>query len=233
MKFIKKNTGSAKPSVSLILLDWSVRESFHFLEYLRKQNVDRNQFEVIIIEYYSRESEFLEDVTDMIDTWVLMEMPEDCYYHKHLMYNVGIVLSRGDVVTICDSDAMAKETLIQSIVQEFEKTPEIVLHLDQFRNNRKDMYPFRYPDFEEVLGKGCINNIDGKTAGVLDTEDITHTRNYGACMCGRREDLIALGGADEHIDYLGHICGPYDLTLRLNNFVRREVLHQEEFTSHS
>jgi hypothetical protein len=50
-------------------------ESFHLLRYLRDQGIPRDRFEVIVI-----------------GAWVLLGMPEECYYHKHLMYNIGIVL---------------------------------------------------------------------------------------------------------------------------------------------
>jgi len=50
MKVIKQSV-RPRPKVSLLLIDWSVRESFHLLHYLRKQDVDRDLFEVIIIEY--------------------------------------------------------------------------------------------------------------------------------------------------------------------------------------
>lgn len=232
MKFIKQSN-RPQPKVSLILLDWSVRESFHLLDYLGRQDVDRDLFEVIIIEYYSRVSDAIRPFEDQVDTWLLLEMPEDCYYHKHLMYNAGITVAKGDVCVICDSDGMVKEGFIRTIIDQFEKNSQIVLHFDQFRNMRRDFYPFNYPSFEETLGDGCINNVGGITKGVLDVEDNIHTRNYGACMCARREDLIAIGGADEHIHYLGHICGPYDMTFRLVNMGRREVWHQSEFVYHT
>lgn len=232
MRFVK-TSHRLQPKISLILLDWSVRESFHLLHYLSKQDVDRDLFEVIIIEYYSRVSDAIRPFEDMVDTWLLLEMPEDCYYHKHLMYNAGIVTAKGDVCVICDSDAMVKEGFIRAIITEFERDPGIVLHIDQFRNARKNLYPFRYPDFVEVTGKGCINNVAGKTRGVVDDKDPIHNRNYGACMCARREDMIAIGGADEHIDYLGHICGPYDMTFRLVNSGRREIWHQTAFMYHT
>lgn len=232
MKLIKQST-RPRPKVSLILLDWSVRESFHLLHYLGRQSVDRDDFEVIILEYYSRLSDALQPFAEQVDTWALLEVPDSCYYHKHLMYNAGIALSRGSICVICDSDAMVKEGYIGTIIGEFERDPEIVLHIDQFRNNRRDLYPFNYPSFGDVLGEGCINNVDGRTRGVLDTEDPIHSRNYGACMCARREDMIAIGGADEHIDFLGHICGPYDMTFRLVNMGRREVWHQSEFMYHT
>ncbi|HXF67611.1 MAG TPA: glycosyltransferase family 2 protein [Burkholderiales bacterium] len=232
MKFIKR---SARPSpkLSLILLDWSVRESFHLLHYLGQQDVARDTFEVLVIEYYSRVSEAVRRFESEVDTWLLLEMPEDCYYHKHLMYNAGILLARGELCVICDSDAMVKPGFVRAILEAFEREPGIVLHLDQFRNNRRDFYPFNYPSFEEVVGEGCINNAGGRTTGVLDERDPLHSRNYGACMCARRADLIRIGGADEHVDFVGHICGPYDMTFRLVNSGRRELWHPDEFLYHT
>jgi hypothetical protein len=133
---------------------------------------------------------------------------------------------------ICDSDAMVKPGFIRAITEAFERDPHVVLHLDQFRNNRRDFYPFNYPSFEAVEGEGCINNAGGRTAGILDHRDPIHSRNYGACMCARRSDLVGIGGADEHVDFVGHICGPYDMTFRLVNHGRRELWHPTEFMYH-
>ena len=126
MKIIKTSE-RINPKVSLILLDWNVRESFHFLKYLSTQSVPRHQFEVILIEYYSGISKPAQDHRDQIDSWVLLEMPEDLYYHKHLMYNAGIILSRGEICVICDSDAMARPTFIKTIIDEFEKNKNLVV----------------------------------------------------------------------------------------------------------
>ncbi|NIQ04070.1 MAG: hypothetical protein GWM98_29940, partial [Nitrospinaceae bacterium] len=73
---------------------------------------------------------------------------------------------------------------------------------------------------------------DGTTTGILDQKDPLHSRNYGACMCAPRADLIAIGGADEHLDYLGHVCGPYEMTFRLRNLGREEVWHPSELLYH-
>lgn len=232
MRFLKQST-RRNPKVTLILLDWSVRESYHLLDYLRRQSVGRDQFEVLFLECYSRVAEPLKAFADEVDTWALLEMPESCIYHKHLIYNCGLVFAHGEIVVLCDSDAMVKESFVETIVGEFAKQDRIVLHLDQFRNLRRDFYPFNYPSFDDVLGEGCINNLGGKTAGIRDRIDPLHSRNYGACMCARRADLIALGGADEHIDYLGHVCGPYEMTFRLVNRGFKEIWHETEFLYHT
>lgn len=232
MKFLKQST-NPQPKISLILLDWGVRESFHLLHYLSLQTVDRANFEVILIEYYSTRSKAAEQFNHQIDTWLLLEMPQHCYYHKHLMYNAGIVVANGDIIVICDSDSMVKKSFIETIISEFEKNENLVLHIDQFRNNNKEFYPFNYPSFEEVTGKGCVNHKNGKTTGLWDTKDTLHSRNYGACMCAKRNHIISIGGSDEHVDFVGYICGPYDLTFRLINKGLKEKWHENEFMYHT
>ena len=50
--FENKNGNLSK--VSIILLDWSCRESFHILHYLNDQTIQREKYEIIWIEYYGR-----------------------------------------------------------------------------------------------------------------------------------------------------------------------------------
>lgn len=233
MKIVKKSA-QEHYKLSLILLDWSVRESFHLLYYLqRQQGVAQDDFEVVFLEYHSRVAPGLQALAQRVDQWILLEMPENLYYHKHLMYNVGLALCRGEIVVICDSDAMVTPAFIHGILRAFEEHPNCVLHLDQFRNNRKELYPFNHPGLAEVTGRGCINWADGRTRGLATAFDALHNRNYGACFCARRQDLLAIGGADEHVDYVGHICGPYDLTFRLVNRGLREIWHETEFLYHT
>src|SRR5688572_32006237 len=111
MRIIKQNR-RRDPEVSLVLLDWGVRESFHLLHYLKSQTVPRDSFEVIVIEYYDHFSPAVEKFESEIDVWALLQMPSDCYYHKHLMYNAGIAFSRGDILMFGDSDAMVRPTFI-------------------------------------------------------------------------------------------------------------------------
>jgi hypothetical protein len=160
-------------------------------------------------------------------------MPETTCYHKHLMYNAGIVVAAGDIVAIGDSDAMVRDGFVRSITDAFDALGSVVVHLDQFRNNRRDLYPFCFPSFAAVTGAGCANYENGTTTGLRDTVDPLHRRNYGAFMCARRSDLIAIGGADEHANYTGHICGPYEMTFRLVNAGHREIWLENEFTYHT
>ena len=233
----------AKPEakVSVILLDWSVRESFHSLHYLNQQSVDRSRYELIWIEFYDRRPQALiqavqaaEDAgRPLIDKLVVMNYPRDVIFHKHRMYNLGIVLSEGDICVICDSDAMFTPNFIQSIITAFEQDPHSVVHLDEVRSASRQFYPFNFPTFAEFLATRCPNWTGRTTKGLDHSADMLHEANYGACLAARRDDLIGIGGSDEHLDYLGYICGPYDLTFRLVNAGCSERWLTDEYLYHS
>lgn len=240
MEFVLRHRVEAA-QVSFVLLDWSCRESFHTIDYLNEQTIGRDRYEIIWIEYYHRRAAAITARTERarlasaplpVDTYVVMGMPESVCYHKHLMYNLGILLASGKIVCICDSDALLAPGFVASVTSAFDQNGPMVLHYDEVRNNDARFWPFRRPSFDGVTGVGCINWINGRPLGLVDTVDPLHTRNYGACMCALREDLIAIGGADLHRDYLGHICGPYELTFRLGNYGRKEVWHQTEWLYH-
>ncbi|CCQ89782.1 conserved hypothetical protein [Nitrospina gracilis 3/211] len=251
MEILFKNELAAPPQVTFVLLDWSCRESFHALDYFNDQSLPRDRYEILWIEFYSRrapeiatrlEADLKAGRPPAVDQWIVLDFPDDLYYHKHLMYNVGLAAARGRIVTFCDSDAMVRPTFAGSVVQAFEEAagtsgeaPGIVLHHDEVRNADRRHYPFNQPDFEDFLNGHCLNwNAEAQTTtGLLDHEDPIHSRNYGACMSARRADLIALGGADEHTDFLGHICGPYEMTWRMVNAGRRELWHPSEFLYHT
>jgi hypothetical protein len=224
-----------------VLVDWSCRESLHVLDYLGHQTVDRDDYEIVWIENYRRRAAELVRRVEAaeaggrppdVDLHVALGLPGDVVCHKHLLYNVGLLLARGRVVCICDSDAMVGEHFVESIVSHFRRDPQTVLHLDQVRNDRRVHYPFDYPSAADVVGHGCANWVDGRPRGLIDPTDALHARNYGACFCALRADLVAIGGADMHPDYLGHVCGPYEMTFRLVNAGRREVWHPLEWIYH-
>ncbi len=241
MKTIFENTRPDAPRISFILLDWSCRESFHTIEYLNSQTVPRRDYEIIWIEYYGRRPAGIASLLESyeaggrppaLDRWLVMSTPEDVCYHKHLMYNIGIIAARSPIVAFCDSDAVMAPTFVESILESFDRGKGIVLHLDEVRNASKRFYPFNHPSIDEIKGKGCVNR-DGKTTkGLAKKEDPIHSLNYGACMCALKDDLVSIGGADEHIDYLGHICGPYEMTFRLVNSGKKEVWREDEFLYH-
>jgi glycosyltransferase involved in cell wall biosynthesis len=237
-----KRYRSQKPKLSIILIDWSVRESFHSIDYLNKQTASRSDYELIWIEMYNNSPEMLKKKVaaydkkglSALDQWITLGLPKDCSYHKHFAYNVGIALARGDICVICDSDAMFPPLFIEKIISKFDEKENIVLHIDQIRNSSKKFYPFNYPKIKRVINdKNTVNWCKDVTQGLNNSSDMLHEANYGACMAAKREHLLAICGADEHSDYLGYICGPYELTFRLINFGCQEIWLRDIFIIHT
>ena len=224
--------------LSIILLDWGVRESFHSLHYLNRQSVARDQYELIWLEFYGRKPLKLQEMvfrqgkdTPLIDQWIVAGHGTDTIFNKHRLYNVGLLVSQGHYCVICDSDAIFTPNFVAKLLEGFSQTPSAVLHLDEIRNSDRRFHPFAYPSIAEVLGTGCTNWHGTVTRGLDNSQDMIHEANYGACMAAPRDDLVAIGGADEHLDYLGYICGPYDMTFRLVNHVAGRAAGSRASTS--
>jgi tetratricopeptide (TPR) repeat protein len=236
---VRARHDSAKPIVSVILVDWSVRESFHSLRYLNGQTFPRERTELIWVEFYRHYPEglrkSLEDPSHPapLDKWIVLERSGDSYFHKHELYNAGILAAEGEICIICDSDAIFAKPFLYSVYLAMKSSPRRVVHVDEVRSDSRAFYPFNNPTINDVMQTpGLINWSGATTTGLAATEDRLHELNYGACMCAFRRDLIAIGGADEHIDYLGYICGPHEMTFRLVNHGHREHWLQDEWIYH-
>ncbi len=230
--------------VSVLLIDWSVRESFHSIHYLNNQKgVERGDYELIWVEYFTRRMPELEQARKdgSLDHYLVLGNTTP-YYHKHVAWNEGFLASSGEVVVLCDSDAMFTENFISSIIDHFSKNSNTFLHLDEIRNNNKSLWPFSYPAWEEIMhmpgltlwdeGHHCTIGLSPKSADKSYLEKL-NILNYGACFCTKREDYLRFGGLDEHETYIGYICGPYDLTFRMRNGGLREAWHPTEFLLHT
>lgn len=84
----------------------------HMIKWIKKdlvrvgnnQTISGEQYEIIWIEYYSRVAKGIKERIEKadaagkeppVDKWLVMGTPDNVYYHKHLMYNIGIIASKG------------------------------------------------------------------------------------------------------------------------------------------
>lgn len=205
----KQNSQPGACLMTVILLDWSVRESFHALDWLSKQDAPRNQYELIWVELYKR---VIPEVVGKVDT--LITCGQKGLYQKHLGYNIGLLHSRGQVITICDSDAVFPPHFISSIINAFgldrsNEPRSVVLMHHEWRTSER--YPRGISDIEQLLKYSWADLWP----------------NVGACVSVRKVDAIRFGGFDEHPSFRGNLCGPYDLGWRLVNAGIPEIWHDE------
>ena len=240
---VHKRSERAAPRLSIVLLDWSCRESLHALDWLQKQSVPRESYELLWIDLYDRVPPEALAEADAVIT-----LGQRGLYHKHIGYNVGLLEARGDLVTVCDSDAVFPEDFVESILNSFEG-PEVVsgraLAPGSSPGAARSTFPTagRCPDAQpgasaRPLRSQVLMHYEARTAlqypPRLDRADeLKDPRwkwrelhpNAGACMTVRREDAIRFGGFDEHRSFRGYLCGPYDLGWRLVNAGLPEVWH--------
>lgn len=207
---VHKNASPSSPRLSIILLDWGCRERFTTLDWLRQQDVPNDQYELIWVEVYDR---VVDEV--MMKADIVITCGQQGIYHKHIGYNAGLLHARGELVCVCDSDAVFPPDFVRCVFRSFQMedggsaVPLVLMHYE-WRTS------LLYPD------------------GLTDTETLKdHARwqwwplivNEGACMTVRRADAIRFGGFDEHPSYRGYMCGPYDLGWRLINAGFPELWH--------
>jgi glycosyltransferase involved in cell wall biosynthesis len=193
--------------VSVILLDWPCHKSSNALDSLSRQNIPRDQYELVLVEFYGRMVP-----EEMEKTDVVISCGQDGLYHKHVGYNVGLLHTKGQVIAICDNDAVFPSDFVASIIASFNlnfsnKPSSIVLIHDQQRTS--EQYPKGPSDSDELQQYSWINSWS----------------NVGACMSVRKIDAIRFGGFDEHVCFLGYFGGFYDLGRRLVNASISEVRH--------
>lgn len=190
LKTAFKRYRASKPKISVVLVDGLAEGDFHILDCLAEQTLPRDDYEIIWVEYYDRRAVGLDEKIAAfaaaerqapLDLWLIAGMPEDVCRHDHLMFNIGLFRSRGDIVVFCDPAAALDPAFLATALEAFARSPKIVLHFD------------------------------------------------AACICARREDLIAVGGADEHADYFGRISGSYEIGFRLVNYGLTETWAQSAF----
>ena len=102
--------------LSVILLDWSVREYFQALHFLQKQSVPRDWYELIWVELYSYDCipEIVQQTADQV-----IFCRQKGVYEKHKGYNAGLLAAKGELVCICDSDAVFPYDFVEKILHFF------------------------------------------------------------------------------------------------------------------
>lgn len=209
-EIVHKNLAPIAPRLSFILLDWGCRERFTTLDWLNRQNVSRDQYELIWVELYDR---VMDEVMEKAD--VVITCSQRGTYHKHVGYNIGLLHARGELICVCDSDAVFPVDFVRSVFRSFGvedrgmAQPLVLMHYE-WRTS------LLYPD----------NLSDAET--LKDAERWKWWPlivNEGACVTVRRVDAIRFGGYDEHPSYIGYLCGPYDLAWRLVNAGWPEIWH--------
>lgn len=221
---------------SIILTDWSVRESLHAIRFLNRQTIDRNNYEIIWVEYYNkRPMEIKEEVRQRnIDKWIIMGQQGE--FHKHKMWNEGVLESDSEIIVIPDSDALFSPTFLETIVRIFDEheNENIILNLGQLRIDNKGLYP--YP-FRDLVWENIIRIIVSAPFEICNWDYerncIVDKGGYGSCFCARRDSIIKAQGFDEDAQFSGlATSGAFELGWRLVNKGYKDLWDSRDYLIH-
>ena len=112
---IHKDDQPDSPYLSFILLDWGCREQFNTLNWLLQQNVPKEQYELIWVELYDR---VVDEVMEKAD--VVITCNQKGTYNKHFGYNEGLLQAKGELICVCDSDAVFPPDFVSSVLTSFQ-----------------------------------------------------------------------------------------------------------------
>jgi len=218
---------------SIILIDWSVRESFHSVYCLNHQTVSRDQYEVIWVEYYGT---LLEELVKYVKEGQLdkyIGLGEKGMFFKQRMCNEGVIRSESEIIIIPDSDAYYSPTFLEAILTTFEehRGRNIVLYVDEQRKKEPLLSP---PDEDAISWERICERrrrLRGQKPKYTFHWHPWGTGNYGACLCATKKAIIEAGGFDEHPGYLS-LWGGVELGWRLRNKGYKEIWHPTEWIIH-
>ena len=128
---VHKSVSPSSPRLSIILLDWGCRERFTTLDWLLQQDVPKDQYELIWVEVYDR---VVDEVLKKAD--VVITCNQQGIYHKHVGYNAGLLHARGELICVCDSDAVFPPDFVRSVFRSFQMesggsaVPLVLMHYE-------------------------------------------------------------------------------------------------------
>lgn len=213
-----------QPLITIILDDWSVRDSFHLTYYLNQQTLPRHLYEIIWVEYYQRWPHELVARWNAGEFEQWLQLNRTGEFHHGVCQNAALSVSRGRLIVVPDSDSVASPTFLSSVYQHFfnrlgkplYRRRKDLLLFHQHRLLDHGFYPFTYPSFDTLRKNSSY-----------------HKPNYGACLVTWKEHLMAVAGFNEDDVMRGIACPWTEMVARLNNYGLKEVWHPHEILYHT
>ena len=230
-----------RKKISVVLHDCGFREHFITPIYLNRQNIPRDDYEIVWVELYDKIKPELAEMKKqgIVDKVITLNQPRTTPYRRQLILNPAILESEGEIVCFMDADTLCLPTILSSIINAFEQFEKIVLYIDEVRHAViEEIIAMNYPVLKATSKRtrGMKFLEDHMGTPFLKHNDIKnsdpYSRNYGACFSAFRKDLISIGGADETEEYDGAFGGPFEMGWRLLNRGFKEYWHPHEYIVH-
>jgi Glycosyl transferase family 2 len=165
--------------ISVIMVDGSFRERYDSIDFMARQDLAPQDYELIWVEYYDTTSPDLQRRIDARPGFRSIALGRSGTYHSSYCFNRGIAEARGELVVIPDADVIAEPGFLNAVWQDHQASDRLVTYYHRY-NEPKDKH--------------------------LDTINLEHLRrvcaltnpaNHGACLGVRRDWLDAINGYEQ------------------------------------
>jgi|Deesub1362A_J573_1020465.scaffolds.fasta_scaffold00077_15 hypothetical protein len=200
--------------ISVIMVDGSFREKFHMVDYLNKQTLPKDQYELIWVEFYSEVNEELKKKPNL--RIITLNNSEDTPYHSSYCFNKGIEESKGDLLVIIDADQVVEPTFLETIKKEHEKCDELVMYMQRWDEPKEKHHPVKSYELD-YLKSVCrfLNPV-----------------NYGGCLTVRKKWLLKINGYEKDPLFGGLHANGRDCYTRFKNLGLHIKWHPTERMYH-
>lgn len=200
--------------ISVIMVDGGFRERFHLIDYLNRQTLPRDEYELIWIEFYSAVKEELKEKTNL--KIITLNNSKEIPYHSSYCFNKGIQESKGDLIVVIDADQVVEPTFLETIKREHEKCDELVMYIQRW-DELKDQHQALKSYELEYLRSVCR---------------FVNLNNYGACLTVRKKWLLKINGYEQDPLFAELHANDKDCYARFKNLGLHIKWHPAERTYH-
>lgn len=196
----------AEPVISVVMVDGGFRESFHALDYLGRQTLPDENYEILWVDYTDRVAPEVA-ARDDVRTFCLDRSDEP--QRLGMAYNKGILEARGEILVIPDGDIACDAELLEMVRREHEDCDDLVLYvlrLDQPEHHAREDQDMDY---------------------LKDTCSIKHTYNFGGCTTVRRRWMLEMNGYEQLPFFAGYHYLGGDNYIRFKNRGLKVKWHPE------
>ncbi len=173
------NQSNQRPRISVIMVDGSFRERYDSIDFMARQDMSPDDYELIWVEYYGTIAPDLQRRIDARPRFRVIALGRTGTYHSSYCFNQGIAEARGDLVVIPDADVIAEPGFLNAVWQDHQASDRLVTYYHR-HNEPKDQHVDEFS--LEHLRAVC---------------ELTNPSNHGACLSVRRHWLDEINGYEQ------------------------------------
>ena len=171
-----------RPKISVVMVDGSFRERYDSIDFMARQDIPAEDYELIWVEYFDRIHPDLQqriDKANLHHRFRAIALGKEGAYHSSYCFNRGIAEARGELVVIPDADVIAEPDFLRSVWD------------DHTASDRLVTYYHRHNEPEDERAK------DVSLDHLRSVCELTNPSNHGACLAIRRKWLIEINGYEQ------------------------------------